>query len=114
MYALSAKKSGRCGEVAFTTALTSGGSRGGAWGPASPLFSDQTEAQRRADKKYFGDRPPPFSYLKALLTVFSSFPTRQDILLFSNEAIKITIMKLLKIIAGLVKVIFHPCLLYNM
>ena len=26
-------------------------------GPGSPLFSDQTEA-RRADKIFFGDRPP--------------------------------------------------------
>ena len=36
---------------------TSGGSRGGARGAASPLFFDQNE-DRRGEKKFW-DRPPP-------------------------------------------------------
>ena len=45
----------------------SGGSREGAGEPAppSPLFLDQTEA-RRAEKKLFGDHPPP--YLRVWMT----------------------------------------------
>ena len=38
---------------------TIGVSRGGAWGPASPLFFEQNEARSAENKKFFGDRPPP-------------------------------------------------------
>ena len=37
----------------------SGGSRGGAWGPRSPLFFDQNEA-RRAEKNFFCRPGPPY------------------------------------------------------
>ena len=49
----------------------SGGFRGGARGaqtaPPRPLFLDQTEAQR-AEKNFFGDRPPPPAYLRVWIT----------------------------------------------
>ena len=49
----------------------SGGFRGGARGaqtaPPRPLFLDQTEAQR-AEKNFFGDRPPPLFYLRVWMT----------------------------------------------
>ena len=41
-------------------------------GPASTLFSDQTEARTGAKKKFFGDRPParppPSPYQKVWVT----------------------------------------------
>ena len=50
----------------------SGRSRGGARGvPGPALFCDQTEA-RRAEKKFWGDPPPP--YLKVWMTVPPPLP----------------------------------------
>ena len=44
----------------FLTSISSGGSRGRAWGGPPPLFFDQNEAQL-AKNNFFGDRPPPLS-----------------------------------------------------
>ena len=114
-------------KVARSRGLASVGSRAGTKGARPPYF--QTKLRPEKPKTNFleirppplfqalDDRPPPPHPLSwgldpALLTVFSSFPTREDILLFSNEATKIATVKLLKIIAGLARMIFHPCLLY--
>ena len=48
--------------ITAVTKYLSGGSRGGARGPA-PFFLDQTEA-RRAEKKFFWRLPPPPPYLR--------------------------------------------------
>lgn len=54
--------------------------------------------------KYFWEIGPPlFQGLDdrpSLIVRCGSVPTREDILLFSNEAMKIALVKLLKIIAG--------------
>lgn len=52
--------------IAVVVIAVSGGSKGGAGGPALPLFLDQTKA-RRAGKKTFKDSPPP-PYLRVLMT----------------------------------------------
>ena len=49
----------------------------GAGGPALPLVLDQTEA-RRAEKKFFWDRPPSPPYLKVWIRHWTIYNTRLE------------------------------------
>ena len=69
--------------------ITSGGSRGARGARVPPLFLDQAEA-RKAEKKFFGDRPPAppplFQGLDpALITVVEAFEKEKKICHFGPK-----------------------------